>query len=794
MPSSSETERPPGTNFILQRRSLLGLLLAALTLSAASAAGIIRLQPDARIDLLADQRSETFAEQVRFADAFGGDPVLVMVEPKKGAQLLSGDHLIGLARIEGELARSHGVKKVYGPGTLVNTLATDVTRIALDVCGKEGQDAETAARQRAAAAHKSAQEQDQAGQQAFEQAVRACAQRIAQQYPSLGVPALNNPVFFQQVLLEPGGQQVRPFWRWALPDTGHALITVRLTRQASLNDVERVLRRARSGAGEPGMSDLRFTVSGAPALTASLADSVFGSLTWLLPAALVIMLAIAFLAIGWRAALLIPVAGMAGFWTAGLGGWAGLPVTPATLAVLPVVLGLAADYLIQLANRIAEEEGTPTERVAGGVWRTLPALVTAGTATGAGMLAFAASSIPMVRQFGFFMALGVAMALAANLLVGLPALVLLTRSRRFSEITRKPLRGAGWMAGATRLPIALALALIIVGLAGWAALPGQKIETDPSRLMAAGDPALKQADQVRRATGIAGELDLVLAGPDTTRQGALQWLNQQASSAQGASAGDLRLQTSLPEFLAAFNSGTLPDAARTQLILERIPSYFSGAVVDSKHSLALDIFGITRLTSVDRDRSLVDLLNGLPPPPAGYRAYPAGLAVVASQALTALSRDALWLTALALALVGLTLLLASRRPLVAGLAVLPTLVAGGAATGLAFLAGAHASPITTLLGGVVIAFATEFSVLWLARYRWERRRGMTASDAAELASRRVGPAIAASALTLSCGFAVVGLSPVPAVRDFGIWSAIDMALATVAVLGLLPRLARSLVR
>jgi len=91
----------------------------------------------------------------------------------------------------------------------------------------------------------------------------------------------------------------------------------------------------------------------------------------------------------------------------------------------------------------------------------------------------------------------------------------------------------------------------------------------------------------------------------------------------------------------------------------------------------------------------------------------------------------------------------------------------------------------------VIAFATEFSVLWLARYRAERANGIDAADAAHLASVRVGPAIAASALALVAGFAVLALSPVPTVRDFGIWSAFDLLLATAAVLVLLPPLSRS---
>src|SRR6266699_2133399 len=142
----------------------------------------------------------------------------------------------------------------------------------------------------------------------------------------------------------------------------------------------------------------------------------------------------------------------------------------------------------------------------------------------------------------------------------------------------------------------------------------------------------------------------------------------------------------------------------------------------------------------------------------------------------------------------LVLLLAYRRLRPAILAILPTVVAAGAATGLLFLVdslfGQRSSPITILLGGVVVAFATEFGVLWLARYRSERAGGVEPSDAAGRASTGVGPAIAASALALAAGFAVLAISPVPSVRDFGIWSAFDLILATAAVLILLPPLAR----
>ena len=68
-------------------------------------------------------------------------------------------------------------------------------------------------------------------------------------------------------------------------------------------------------------------------------------------------------------------------------------------------------------------------------------------------------------------------------------------------------------------------------------------------------------------------------------------------------------------------------------------------------------------------------------------------------------------------------------------------------------------------------------------------------DAAALtASERVGPAIVASALALVAGLLVLGASPVPMVRGFGLGCGLDLALATGAVLVLLPPMARSWLR
>src|SRR5438067_6903 len=389
------TSHPRLSLFTLASRWPILLLLLALLLSAGSVVGLTRLHPDARVDLLIDPNAAAFQDQALSADTFGADPVVVMAKPAAGSTLITPEHIVGLSHLEGKLHLAAGVKKVYGPGTLVNTLAISTTTILLKACADEGKAAEATARQQAVAAGKSSAQQDQAAQQAFQQAVSACAQRYAKAFPSLGVPAVNNPTFIQGVLLEPDGQHVRPFWSWALPDMQHAVITVRLNRNASLEQVRHVIDIV-NGASSSGdlkeLHDLQFVASGSPALTLSVADSIFRSLALLLPLALIAVLVVALLALGASMVLTILVAALAALWTAGIAGYLGLPVTPATLVVLPVVLGLSADYLIQSANRVMESAGSMEERLTLAARRILPTTGLASAAAFRGSSTVAASA------------------------------------------------------------------------------------------------------------------------------------------------------------------------------------------------------------------------------------------------------------------------------------------------------------------------------------------------------------------------------------------------------------------
>ena len=127
---------------------------------------------------------------------------MILVEAPKGTQLMTGDHFIGLAALEGKLAdpKAHpGVRHVYGPGTVVNTLALEVTKRGLEICATAAKAAENGAVQQAATAGKSAADQQAAGTAAFDGAARDCANQLAAQY------SVSRRLFAQQPRLHQAG-------------------------------------------------------------------------------------------------------------------------------------------------------------------------------------------------------------------------------------------------------------------------------------------------------------------------------------------------------------------------------------------------------------------------------------------------------------------------------------------------------------------------------------------------------------------------------------------------------------
>ena len=439
-----------------------GRLLAVVALLAVIGAGLaLRLEPSAATETLVDRDTATFQATERARERFGDHAIVVLVkgELPRIVDTPNLQKLIGLERcLSGEapaggaaggagspcsrFAATKPVQVVYGPGTFINTSVEELrTQLTARLQGAqaEGRRAGEQARRAARRQGKPKAEQDAAAR-AAEQAVQSAVLRELVTYSvryGLGtkLPSVTDPDFVSNLVFDPSRGPDVPKSRFAylFPTNRSAVIQVRLkpdlseARRAEAIDLVREAIRMKEWQPE---GEIEYTVTGVPVLAEDLTDSLARSIVGLLLVGLVVMALV--LALVFRSRLRLLPLGVAMAAVAivfGLMSLVGASLTMASIAVLPVLLGLGVDYAIQYQARVEEGEATlDTREAARRTTRVaVPTIATAGAATVVGFLVLLLSPVPMVRNFGVLLVVGIVVAFVVALAAGTAALVALRR-------------------------------------------------------------------------------------------------------------------------------------------------------------------------------------------------------------------------------------------------------------------------------------------------------------------------------------------------------------------------------
>ena len=621
-----------------------------------------------------------------------------------------------------------------------------------------------------------------------------------------GEPSLSNPEYVKFLLYQEefpeGGGEIRKALLPFFPDDTHAMSIVRLRGNQSIEDEGKTSDEVVAAAQGYQFPNAEVTTTGAPVLLKDINDYLRGGMVTLGGIALAVMalILVFFFNVRWRLLpLLVVTVGV--IWAFGLTGYVGVPLTLVTIAGLPVMLGVGIDYAIQMHSRIEEEviidrSPHPIQEAArrlGG-----PMLVVTVNAVLA-FLAILASKTPMIRDFGVLLAVGIVAICISSIVNPLAILGI----REYKRPTEGRSWTDGWLAHLVNrlgsLPAGLAVVLAVLAAAvftgGVLAEEHLEIQTDPIRWVNQDTQVIEDIRTLEEEIGGSSEVGVYVLsdeGESLYDDETVAYIDELTIATLDEYDEELIVGSSIVGTVSDLMD--VPGASHVSPTAEAVESAWDIApegiqvVTASPDGDAMNIIMLTAEGSLEDRAPLVDDLRENSTPPGGVRVTPSGLAVVGIGLLDNLTSGRIFLTYLALGLVFIWLTIAMRSVVRSMLAMIPVLIAVGTASLVAYFGGFKLSPMTAVGGPLVVAACTEFTTLILYRYLEERRRGLDPRSAMDAAGARTGRAFVVSALTTMAGVAVIALSSLPLLRDFGITVAVNVSVALLSALVVLPPL------
>ena len=776
---------------------IVGVVGLAITLVLGL--GITKLDFATGQDSYLNEDEQVYKDSVAYQDLFGGQAMVslfTMDEGRTVVDLFTPANIEHIRQVEEDLRATEGVSSVISPLTALQFTQNMVTGppeapvevtespAGLALLGARGRDPDPAS-----------------------QAIRLedSVTTLNRVNAVPGERSFDNPDWIQFLLFDNQGEirkSLRPFF----PDRSHAQFITRLEGNASLEDegtaAEQVTDIVQAEPFENGST----VTTGAAVLLKDLNDYLRGGMLTLGAIAVGIMVVILVLLFGVRWRLLPLFVILVGVtWAFGLAGYLGIPLSVVTIAGLPVMLGVGIDYAIQMHSRIEEEvvidrSAHPIQEASVNLG---PALLVVTFDAIFAFLALRFAKVPMIRDFGLLLAVGIAAICICSIVLPLATLGIReyrspTKGKDFSQgILAKLVVRLGALPRAAAVPLAVASVLIFVG--GVVVEDQLDIQSDPEEWVNQDTQVIRDIDTLKAETGSSAELGIFVESDDVFSDETAEFVSDFANEQLAERPNELLTASSIVTTVSFLLE--MPDTTPLAPTGEDVRRAYEVAPPDIQRSLvnpdsgALNLVFRTGPGSLDeravytnaiRDQLEAGETAGGVVIPEGVRATPSGLAVVGVGLLENIEANRILLTYLAVGFVFLFLTVRLRSVVRALLSMVPVLIAVGAASLVAWIFDLQLSPMTAVGGPLVVALCTEFTSLILLRFIEERQRGYTPREAVDVTARRTGRAFIVSALTAVSGVAVIAFSSLPLLRDFGLIVAMNVSVALLSALVFLP--------
>jgi hypothetical protein len=761
--------------------------------------GITKLDFATGQDSYLNKDEQVYKDSVKYQSLFGGEAMLTlftMDEGKTVSDWFTPANIEHMRQVEDDLRQTEGIVSVISPVT-----ALEFTQAMVTGPADAPDDVTQSVAGQALLAAQSADPDPAAQARRLEDASTTLTRISAVQGPH----TLDNPEWVDFLLFD-NQNEIRKSLRPFFPDENHAQAITRLIGNASLEvegaASERVVAQVQA---EPFENATTIT-TGAPVLLKDLNDYLRGGMLTLGAIAVGIMVVILLLLfrVRWRLLpLFVILVGVT--WAFGLAGYLGIPLSVVTIAGLPVMLGVGIDYAIQMHSRIEEEvvidrAEHPIQEAAVNLG---PALLVVTFDAIFAFLALRFAKVPMIRDFGLLLAVGIAAICVCSIVLPIAILGIRefrspTKGRDFSHGNlAKLVVWLGALPSKAAVPLAVGSVLIFVG--GIVVEDQLDIQSDPEQWVNQDTQVIRDIDTLKRETGSSAELGIFIESDDVFSDETTKFVVDFANEELAQRPEDLLTASSMPttvSFLLEVPDTTLlpPRGIDVERAYQVAPPDIQKALVNPDAN-ALNLVFRTGPGSLNERAVYVDQIrneleagetSGGVVVPEGVRATPSGLAVVGVGLLENIESNRILLTYLAILFVFLFLTVRLRSIVRALLSMVPVLIAVGVASLVAWILNLQLSPMTAVGGPLVVALCTEFTSLILLRFIEERHRGHSPKEAVDVTASRTGRAFIVSALTAISGVAVIAFSSLPLLRDFGAIVAMNVTVALLSALVFLP--------
>ena len=757
--------------------------------TVALGAGMVKLNFATNNSSYLNANDPTLTTNNRYQALFGSDPIVTIFAMRPGttvANLFTPANQAAMLALQQKLDRDPAVFTVVTPvdvltlterleqgpnGVVADSLGA---KILLSAYAKDPSPASKALRE------KSLLEQNAAGSSV------PVDQRV-----------LSNPVYVHNLLVTPTGVP-RPSNLTIFPNETHATMVVYLKGGLTIaQEARRPTSRWWPPSGPPGSTTPR---PSPPACRRSSRRSTTTcgagcSRLSAIAALLMIVILLVFFTVRWR---LLPFAIVAVglVWAFGLAGYFGIPISLGSIAALPVLLGIGIDYAIQMHSRVEEE--VVLDRAAHPIQATArnlgPALLVVTFDAVFAFLALWFAKVPMVRQFGELLVVGIIAVCLCSIIGPLAILGIReykspTKGRDFSHgRLGRIVVWLGSLPATAAVPLALVAAVVFAG--GLASEGHLVLQTDPLLWVNPHAQSVQDIAVLKQETGADNVLGVLTTTDtpfsDATVHSVLAFTAKQEAAFPDQLFPATGLVNTVDDFMYVPGATEIPPTgAQVEAVYDVAPpSIQRTQVADGGRYLNI-IYRARTATLADFPPVIAQMqADGHATP--GVTNEPTGIAAVGTEFVDNLASSRKLLTYLSIIFVGLFLAVRLRSAIRSLLSLVPVLIAVGTTAMVALALGLKLSPMTAVAGPLVVAVCTEFTSLILLRFVEERGRGLSPREAMDLTASRTGRAFMVSAMAAVAGVGVLATSSMPLVASFGVVVGLNVAVALLSALVVLP--------